>query len=132
MLKCSKCNTLKEESEFVKANNKRGYTYSCKSCIREYSKEHYHNNKESYLKKNSTHRAKVLSFINNYKTTQKCSICGESRYWCLDFHHIKDKEFNIGSLARYTSLNKVKKEIEKCIVVCANCHRDIHHTKRLL
>jgi hypothetical protein len=59
----------------------------------------------------------------------KCMICGYNKTnAALDFHHIdgKIKEFGI-SLDRITrSWQKVTKELEKCVLVCANCHREIH------
>jgi hypothetical protein len=48
---------------------------------------------------------------------------GTFRYWQMDFDHLRDKSFNIGESARVKELEQVKKEIEKCELVCANCHR---------
>jgi predicted HNH restriction endonuclease len=62
----------------------------------------------------------------------KCSICGYSKCKdALDFHHIdeKDKEFGIGEKGYTRSWEKVKIELDKCILVCANCHREIHSNK---
>lgn len=57
----------------------------------------------------------------------KCEICGYDRYFgALDFHH-KDpsqKDFNISGGTR--SFENMKKEVDKCIMVCSNCHREIH------
>lgn len=57
-----------------------------------------------------------------------CQICGYNRaITALDLHHLnpEDKEFSIGTI-----LNKdwelINAEIQKCILVCANCHREIH------
>jgi predicted HNH restriction endonuclease len=46
----------------------------------------------------------------------------------LDFHHVDStkKEFGIGNSGYTRSWEKVKKELDKCILVCANCHREIH------
>lgn len=59
----------------------------------------------------------------------KCEVCGYSKcIEALEFHHLDpaEKEFGVSS---YTSLSfeKAKKEVDKCILVCANCHREIHH-----
>jgi predicted HNH restriction endonuclease len=56
--------------------------------------------------------------------------CGESRPWCLDFHHInpKDKEENLSRMTSHQRKKEdINKEIEKCVVLCANCHRDFHY-----
>lgn len=44
------------------------------------------------------------------------------------FHHLdpNQKDFGIGSKGYTRSFDKVKKELDKCICVCANCHREIH------
>ena len=54
-------------------------------------------------------------------------ICGETEPVCLDFHHIdpNEKDFTIGK-HRNKSKENLMKEIEKCVCICANCHRKIH------
>ena len=59
----------------------------------------------------------------------KCEICGYDKcVEALEFHHLDptEKEFGISS---YSSLSfeKAKNEVDKCVLVCANCHREIHH-----
>jgi cytochrome c553 len=53
---------------------------------------------------------------------EKCKLCGRDE--CLDFHHIEPglKDTLVTSLP----LEKAKEEAKKCIVVCSNCHREIH------
>ena len=70
----------------------------------------------------------VLSMAIQYKSG-KCCICGYNRYiGALEFHHLgpNQKDFGIGSKGYTRSFDKVKKELDKCICVCANCHREIH------
>jgi len=57
-----------------------------------------------------------------------CSFCGEKRPQCLEFHHHEDnKEANVADLVNgRASLQRISREIEKCIVACKNCHADIH------
>jgi hypothetical protein len=56
----------------------------------------------------------------------KCCICGYNKCAAaLDFHHIKKKSFAIGTRGGL-SLNKLKKEADKTILVCKNCHAEIH------
>ena len=59
----------------------------------------------------------------------KCQICGYNKYiGALDFHHIDEstKSFNLSVRGLTRSWEKTKKELKKCILVCANCHREIH------
>lgn len=81
-------------------------------------------NKKNYL--NKVKRNKKI--VTEYKLTHPCTICGESRIPCLDFHHVNGtKETGIGeAIIRHISIKRLKAEMEKCIVVCANCHRIIH------
>ncbi len=70
-------------------------------------------------------REEIAKFLIDYKESSGCSDCGgKYPYWVLDLDHIRDKEFNISGYRHFTaSLEKVKEEVRKCEVVCANCHR---------
>ena len=57
----------------------------------------------------------------------KCVICGYNKCVAsLDFHHISDKSFGIGSRGFTRSWEILKPELDKCILVCRNCHGEIH------
>lgn len=59
----------------------------------------------------------------------KCSICSyDKSNSALEFHHLdpKEKYFGIGAKGYTRSWEKIKIELDKCILVCANCHREIH------
>lgn len=63
-------------------------------------------------------------WLNGIKVAAGCALCEENRPVCLDFHHRdrKSKAFGVGtSMTR--SRASIEKEIAKCIVLCANCHR---------
>ena len=58
----------------------------------------------------------------------KCQICGYSKYaGALELHHINksEKSFGIGDKGYTRSQEKVKEELDKCILLCANCHREV-------
>lgn len=66
------------------------------------------------------------------KEASGCTDCGESNPIVLDFDHLKNKKYNISRMVHDGfSWKAIKKEIEKCEVVCANCHR-IRTYNRLL
>lgn len=73
-------------------------------------------------------RARTRRWVSDYKQDKACCICGENHPRCLDFHHTgtEKKDTNISRLISTGQCYKVKKEVEKCIIVCANCHRKIH------
>jgi 5-methylcytosine-specific restriction endonuclease McrA len=70
------------------------------------------------------YRARNNNIIDQIKQGQSCFYCDEFAPVCLDFHHIDKKDFNIGT-ARGTlfGLKTLIKEIEKCEIICSNCHR---------
>lgn len=59
----------------------------------------------------------------------KCERCGYNRcIEALEFHHLnpEEKDFQFSGNGNCKSWNTVKKELDKCILVCSNCHREIH------
>lgn len=70
-------------------------------------------------------RARVRSYLNNIKSGG-CALCGYRKCLdALDFHHTNDnKSFDL-SRGRIR-MGRAVQEVSKCIVVCANCHREIH------
>src|SRR3989344_8353294 len=76
----------------------------------------------------SKRRRKIKAMAIEYKGG-KCNICGYNKYaGALDFHHIdeKTKKFDLSSKGLTRSWEKTKVEVEKCLLLCANCHREIH------
>ena len=73
-------------------------------------------------------RAEFKKSCLEYLGQFRCKICGYDKFiGALDFHHINrhDKEFTIGD-SRLTKLtDEIKKELDKCVVLCANCHREV-------
>ncbi len=62
----------------------------------------------------------------------KCSFCGYDRVIdALEFHHLGagKKDFGLSQRGLTRSWKRIKEELNKCILVCANCHREIHAGK---
>ena len=82
---------------------------------------------QTKLKKNvGTWRKRTKELLVEYKGG-KCEFCGYNKcIEALEFHHIDEttKEFQISSSTK--SLEKQKKEADKCYMLCANCHREVH------
>jgi hypothetical protein len=78
------------------------------------------------------HRQKIKEMAVIYKGG-KCEICGYDKCnWAFDFHHIDKtkKEYSISSNSTL-SWDKVKIEVDKCIMLCANCHRELHYNEHI-
>ncbi len=78
-------------------------------------------------------RAEVMAFLTAYKTSHGCLVCDEARPACLVFHH-KDPAKKVFEMAhcRDRGFKDILAEIEKCDVLCANCHLDLHSTLKVL
>ena len=73
-------------------------------------------------------RDKVKLIAIEYKGG-KCCKCGYNKcVEALEFHHLDptQKDFGIVSKGYTRSWSKIKAELDKCILVCSNCHREIH------
>lgn len=73
-------------------------------------------------------RDKIKEMAVQYKGG-KCYICGYNKYLgALEFHHLNpnEKDFGISNKGYTRSFEKVKEELDKCILVCSNCHKEIH------
>lgn len=107
-------------------NNVALYAEANKEKIKQYQSEYQQNNAEKlkdYRKDRDISKRKKMDV---YKTP--CAKCGEDRLYMLDFHHIdpSTKGFTIGDSYRGND-EKIKEEVEKCICLCANCHREFHY-----
>ena len=88
----------------------------------------YAHRKEQIKRAVARRRKKIRNLAIVYKGS-KCQICGYDRYvGSLNFHHIDpaSKEFGISQDGLTRSWERVKREIEKCILLCANCHAEVH------
>lgn len=131
MKKCSKCGELKPISEFaINKLRKDGHASDCKSCRKIYRDKHYQEHKEYYKTKAAEYKKKKTVEFEEYKSTLKCEICGESRPWCLDFHHVNPDEKEKEVVKLIESPRKLEEEIKKCRVLYANCHRDLHYKNK--
>ena len=70
-------------------------------------------------------------WVSEYKKDRPCSHCGAIlEPVCMDLHHVDPatKEGTIASLVHGSvPLEVIKKEVEKCIILCVSCHRLYHH-----
>lgn len=91
-------------------------------------KRTYADRREYLIKAVSKRRKRIKEMAIDYKGG-KCIFCGYNRsHSALDFHHIDaaSKEFGVSLDGLTRSWERTKKELDKCVLVCANCHREIH------
>ena len=98
--------------------------------MRAYRRKHYANNKEVYKARAIKRRKAAKEWLHEIKKSLKCSRCSEDFWACLEFHHL-DAETKDVTLAemykRGWCIERMKKELVKCVVLCANCHRKEHY-----
>lgn len=121
---CGRCKVEKNVSEFTVKDKITGRLQSfCKQCKKTYNKSHYAQNTETYKQHKSRKRVEYLVEFYAYLKTLSCMDCSVTDFRVLEFDHLKDKSFNISERVAYTPLKTLMTEINKCEVVCANCHR---------
>lgn len=114
MIQCRSCQRLKEEEDFyLRADGIKRFN-KCKFCI---------------SKETAEQKRKIYEWVDKHKSSQGCSVCEITDERCLQLHH-KDsstKKHSVATLIGKGYIFKtVKEEVEKCEVLCANCH-SIHH-----
>ena len=93
-------------------------------------KKYYLENKAKYVEERKIRRRRNKEYVESLKT--QCSSCGLDDKMCLDFHHLDSKFKNVSQLVNdATTLEKIKCEIDKCDVLCANCHKKHHLAEEL-
>jgi hypothetical protein len=91
-------------------------------------KRTYQERRKYLLKAVQRRREKVRLMAVEYKGG-RCQVCGYSRCLeALEFHHLDPtrKDFGISHKGYTRSWEKVKEEVDKCTLLCANCHREFH------
>lgn len=111
---CTKCKLEKDESEFYFKSSK--------------IKKRKHSECKTCFKNRMLERTKIVWDKTKEIIGDSCKNCGYNRCSAaLEFHHLDPdkKDFQI-SKSRSRNFEKIKTEIEKCILLCANCHREVH------
>ena len=113
-----------------------GRQNACKECQRSYVRAHCRQRPEYYkakaLRQTQRKRAVIRRLIER-EEDRPCADCGVAfPYHVMDFDHVAGgKRFNIGRGLSSWTVADVRAEIEKCEVVCANCHREREHRRRV-
>jgi len=111
---CPKCKKMINIENFNNRRGKENSSVYCKPCTSQQTLERMRRLKEEMVA---------------YKGGC-CQKCGYDKYLgALEFHHInpEEKDFNPSSLKKYTMDKRVTDELDKCVLLCSNCHRETHY-----
>lgn len=134
---CSKCKFPKPIGEFHKNRSKKdGLGSYCSLCWPAIAKEQYQTNKQYYKDKaiiwKGSRREELLKLVLETKSVP-CADCGVPYpHYILEFDHVRGVKVSEISvmIVNSCSVEALKEEINKCDVVCANCHKTRHHLMR--
>ena len=117
----------KEESGFYKRND--GYKrHECIECRNNKIKQKRKTDEDFQMRARNCakkQRLKLKEFIDSKR--EPCAVCGEAEKACIDFHHVNPSEKSFDVNPRNSkSIANLQKEIDKCVCLCANCHRKVH------
>lgn len=127
---CTRCGPPAQaiENFAIRSHVKGTRQAACRQCQRMYGKAHYVANRPAYIRKARLRNARQnrinAEFLIDYLRAHPCADCGETDIIVLEFDHLRDKMLDVSVLSREGySLERIKSEIAKCEVVCANCHK---------
>lgn len=122
---CGVCKIEKNLDLFAKKKN--GHQYQCKECHKKYRKIHYQQNKQKYIRKakiwDAQKRNERRDYLLKYIEKNPCKDCGETNPLVMEFDHVTGNKVDCISSLLTTSDSIFFEELNKCEVVCANCHR---------
>jgi hypothetical protein len=127
--RCSRCRCEKPLTEFAKKRRQDFQPY-CRPCQSEYKKEHYQANKEAYVASVKRRLVRMRSILRREKD-RPCADCGiKYPFYVMDLDHREDEE-KLGMISQMLKLSEegFRREMAKCDVICANCHRERTHQR---
>jgi hypothetical protein len=127
MKTCKTCNVAKPLNDFYKQKSSiDGYQRYCKKCANNFSAKSESKNKAKYENIRSQVRNRFREELREYKISRGCARCGENHPAVLELHHTDPSVKDINPSAA-SGRKMFYEEAEKCIVLCANCHRIEHY-----
>jgi hypothetical protein len=137
--RCERCRETKDIEEFSWKYKVLGIRQSaCKECMKWYAKRYFKGSAHDEHLKNIKERKKVArevarQYVWDYLSNHPCVSCGEDDPRVLEFHH-KDSAQKERDLSRMVgdglSTGRLQQEMDKCIVLCGNCHKKVTMSER--
>jgi len=101
-----------------------GHQWWCRDCYRAYFRARARMHRRQVHLARKDRRQKARAFVADYLRIRCCSECREPDPCLLEFHHLQHKRGNVSDLVLAgASVRALERELEKCTVLCANCHR---------
>jgi len=125
---CSRCKEEKSVDLFCKSSRmKDGYQSACKSCMNVSWTNSRKKKQKHYQQVAKDRESRNTQRIREWKSEQGCILCGETFAQCLELHHLDPttKEFDLAE-SRNKGWETFIVEADKCVILCANCHRKVH------
>lgn len=117
---------------------------TCKGCGQEFER---HNNAQRYCgkacfnearKNNADRKSYQVGYVSDRRRKVKqraieylggvCSRCGYGKCpAALEFHHVDPAEKDVNIAAMHRTWESIKKELDRCVLLCSNCHREVHY-----
>jgi 5-methylcytosine-specific restriction endonuclease McrA len=128
MKQCTHYWEWKDESEFNWRITGVKLWGICRECQRKQKTDWYDQHKEEMREAKNQRtrdmRDAARQYVFDYLSTHPCVECGESDPMVLEFDHLGEKDSTIAKMVvSGTSIATIQREIDKCQVLCANCHR---------
>jgi hypothetical protein len=122
--RCCTCKQIKPLTEFnLLRKAKDGRQHSCRECNKAYHYANWDRHMAQIKARTKRLREEARAFVVEYLRAHPCVDCGETDIVVLEFDHLRDKRANVSYLIQTAEIRRIKEEIDKCEVVCANCHR---------
>lgn len=126
--RCGRCKEVKPIDAFRPRPDRPGQRDTfCPACRSAYGKEHYAKHRQRYIDQaavvTARKRRERTEWLFSYFAEHPCVDCGEDDPVVLEFDHLGDKRFDVGTGIADRPWQTLLDEIARCEVVCANCHR---------
>ena len=127
MKTCGTCKESLPDADFNKKSSRRdGLAGSCRPCSKRHQKNHYEKHTSTYKTRAKETRAAYKAWVNGLKSAP-CMDCKRTyNPWQMEFDHVREtKQFSISEgIRRMVPRDVMLSEIQKCDLVCSNCHKD--------
>jgi hypothetical protein len=129
---CAKCGRAKPLGQFHRST-RRGHQLWCKECRRTYDRAYFARNREKRRLQAKAHRRRLAEWNSEIKASTSCADCGCSFHpAAMEWDHLPgtEKVAEISDLVRAGKTLALREELQKCELVCANCHAVRSYVRR--